>query len=252
MKHNKYSLSFLLACFATAASLAGCTWDSSLYDDFVNKNTDSVMACYGYCDITEEITEDQCNAAREAGATATWKDGKCQINLNVLTEEQCKQITNKYYRRLGITLPNGVYAYQHPDQHPEKPIYYCGTYDEVGPSRSSEKLEDAEARNCENYIKTHDLGFSSFEAFKAYFEKMTQDPEDGGYSLCPANTLSCSPLHVQTLLNKSDTIGFCNACEKDSVICDNKTMKCTPIIVLDIIYNTIFKKHTVPLSFETI
>ena len=48
-----------MACFATAASLAGCTWDSSLYDDFVNKNTDSVMTCYGYCDIDKkEITKE--------------------------------------------------------------------------------------------------------------------------------------------------------------------------------------------------
>ena len=227
MKQNKTVLSHIIACFIAAATLAGCTWDSSLYDDFVNPSLDKVIACYGYCDTTpESITQEQCDAAIQAGATATWKDGKCQINVNVLTEAQCKKITNKpYYRRLGITLPNGVYAYQDPTNS----IYYCGTYDEVGPSRSSEKSEDAEARNCENYIKTHDLGFSSFEAFKAYFEKMTQDPEDGGYSLCPANTLSCSPLHVQTLLNESDTIGFCNACEKDSAICDNQTMKCTPI-----------------------
>ena len=171
MKHNKHSLPFLLACFATAASLAGCTWDSSLYDDFVNKNTDEVMTC-------------------------TREKGRQEI--------------------LGITLPNGVYAYKAPSET-EEDVYYCGTYDEIATKNPFTECKVYIKNNASLFSDDHDI--KSYEDLKNYYKRMTRIPEEGNKYLCPYNSLSCStwsvPIFHDNSSTQSLTIPFCNACPKD-------------------------------------
>ena len=234
---SKLRLSLLWVCFISSSAvvpLAGCTSESSF-----SNNGDSgkpLAACYGYCDTSgyPPITKENCYAAIAAGATGSWHDDQCHIDLHLVKEKtQCAKLLGiqaqnafvPYYKRVGITLnqEKGIYSYKVGDD------YYCGTYDEIGLDSELPRNDNKREIRCENYIQTHDLGFSSYEAFKAYFEKMTQDFETGEDTQCPPNTLSCFPLRVRTINADFSTLGFCSACAKDAVICPNNDMKCTSI-----------------------
>lgn len=234
---SKLRLSLLWVCFIPSSAvvpMAGCTSESSFSHNGDSGNP--LAACYGYCDPSgyPPITKENCYAAIAAGATGSWHHDQCHIDLHLVKEKtQCAKLLGiqaqnafvPYYKIVGITLDQekGIYSYKVGDD------YYCGTYDEIGLDSELPRNDNKREIRCENYIQTHDLGFSSYEAFKVHFEKMTKDSETGWDTLCPPNTLSCSPLRVRTIDADFSSLGFCNACEKDAVICPNNDMKCTSI-----------------------
>ena len=271
MKQNKNSFSILLACLSAIAVMSGCNWENEEYDKFVNPSLGYAIRCPGYCDTTNiEITKEKCNNAEgtwinhcnktlEDGTaiqdknTCTLHNGqwidKEYCDIYVKTSTQCEKLTdniNNWYQRKGISFDEGVYMFKdvvnEDIAHSEKTVikFFCGTHDELN------YMIDDTPTECETYINEKKIRigstvFNTYQELKTYFNEMTDDT-DTGYSLCPSNTLACTYINVkhpntEPKINKWPySVGFCSSCEKDSVMCYDKSSaqyKCTNITTND-------------------
>ncbi len=147
MDHKSRFAACLLCALGVSASVSGCTWDSSVYEQYVGNL--GLYQCKGYCDtssLKDGVTRESCTKA-----DAEWNDEfhYCEIENAV----QCAMVLGKaktlsealtmtetgdfWYERRGTELEGGRYIVRFANANDlatnasKRFKYVCGAYDYV-------------------------------------------------------------------------------------------------------------------------
>jgi len=235
-KYNFYVVSLFIAVL-----LNSCSWDSTVYDEYINPDG-TLSTCPGYCEHNKTInTLDECRSVGGAWDSAI---NYCEISELTWTPQLCATVfKGKWYGRKGTDLGNGRYIIVRSDNASDVSSveYICGSYDYVTDNNNpANTCDDAEIETlkhlqrvglCTNQanhcvlIKTSDAPLESSSVFEPGSEENSKDylaicsECDSGQASCSIDGTSKNTKCVD-ILSSNDHCGNClNKCDSESQQC---------------------------------
>lgn len=212
---------FFVACLL--ATLAGCSWESALYEEFVGNN-DRVISCAGECLNGQGLNQSECkgdgltwNEGHCSGLSAdvsiddvkdqmdcsahngTWQDAYCEAT----TKYGCYQLNGEWrtYEFKVLDLGDGRYIRELDNG------FFCGNYEEI--------LQANDAKGCNN---------NEIKRFKSAQEN----------HICPSMAQNCMYFPPTIKPDESDDIksveAMCSSCAEGMAVCyENNKFQCVDL-----------------------
>ncbi|MBR4985350.1 MAG: hypothetical protein IKY83_06405 [Proteobacteria bacterium] len=220
---KRKQLTILLSLMAV---VAGCNWESALYDQFVSPDI-RIMSCAGYCDI-QRMTIDK---SKCSGEGLDWIEARCfdisngTIQPDLKTPEACNEQKHEWQEaRCNVTTRYGCYQVDG-----RWNAYQLDMLD-LGNGEYIRAVTNGYA--CGKYADVI-LATQSTSCPATAIELLEQSQK---YSICPHTAPNClSYVHHKTAESESSedadaTRAMCSSCAEGMAICyENNKFQCVDL-----------------------
>ncbi len=218
-KHSCYFVSLL-----SAILLHSCTWDASVYDEYIDPNG-QLAKCPGFCEHDRVITD--ANECTNVGGEWISEINYCEIADIFWTPELCHSFGGTWYGRKGTDLGNGRYILvRNKDPEVMSPAsdeieYICGSYDYVTDTKNPANTCDESEIQTLRHLQR--VGLCTAQANHCVLIKTSATPLDDSAVFEPGSNEKTN-----------EYLAICSQCDSGQASCSidgtSKNTKCVDIL----------------------